>query len=85
MWKDFIEDIVTKELRSLCNNCLHYETCVYRITATKSVIQCELFQLDDEQEKEQRNVGGLCKTCDHAVNCSLPGRRMGTWHCNEFK
>jgi hypothetical protein len=27
---------------------------------------------------------GLCKSCDHAITCALPGRAEGVWRCNKF-
>jgi hypothetical protein len=77
-----IEEIITREVRGLCTTCIHAETCAYSLSSTKTIIQCELFQLD--QAVEVLSSGGLCKTCDQLSTCRLPGRRTGVWHCDEF-
>ena|SRR6187455_2128244 len=81
-----IEEIVVKEFRGLCLTCLHVATCSYfKRQSNKIVIQCELFEVDDEVALAQHSPAGLCKSCDLAADCRLPGRRMGIWHCNEFR
>jgi hypothetical protein len=85
--KEIIEDIVTRELKGLCISCAHTQTCPYRKSATKVIIQCEFFQLDllDLTEHATHNsLHGLCATCDHANHCTLPGRKEGVWRCNDF-
>lgn len=85
MQHHIIEDIVINEFRSLCSTCLHIDTCTYfKKKSDKVIIQCEMFEVDDSP-LQLREVDGLCKTCDLADDCKLPGRRIGTWHCNEFK
>lgn len=86
MQRDTIEELVLREFRGLCLSCLHVDTCTYHVSApNRDVIQCELFELDDEPRVESESASGLCKGCDFAVSCRLPGRRTGTWHCNEFR
>jgi hypothetical protein len=82
--KETIEDLISRELKGLCATCLHANTCVYYATTTKAIIQCEMFQVDHEQQSDSDSLHGLCRTCDHALYCSLPGRKGGVWRCNEF-
>ena len=85
MQLDIMEEIVVKEFRSRCVMCLHVATCSYfKKKSDKIIIQCELFE-DDDDALTQNPPTGLCKTCDLASDCRLPGRRTGTWHCNEFR
>jgi hypothetical protein len=44
----------------------------------------ELFENEPDQSLPG-DPGGLCKTCDRADKCELPGRRTGTWHCKDFE
>jgi hypothetical protein len=81
---EIIEDLVTRELKELCIACVHASTCVYHKTATRAVIQCELFETDP-QIPDTNSLHGLCITCDHAAHCTLPGRKEGVWRCNEFR
>lgn len=86
MQRTMIEEMVVREFRSLCSTCLHVDSCAYlKRRSGKIVIQCELFEVDDEHSVSQSNPSGLCKSCDLAAGCRLPGRRTGTWHCNEFE
>ncbi len=81
---NIIENLVTRELKSLCNTCIHQDECVYYKTATKAIIQCELFVLDQEYIRDSNSPLGLCTNCDHASDCTLPGRRHGVWRCDDF-
>ena len=86
MQRTNIEDIVMREFTGLCSTCLHINTCTYHKGASeKIIIQCELFEADDEPLTAQNTAFGLCKNCDLASGCNLPGRKTGTWHCNEFE
>jgi hypothetical protein len=80
-----IEDMVVKEFTGLCATCLHTASCSYFKKSDKAVIQCELFEIDDEAVSISHIPAGLCKTCELASECRLPGRKIGTWHCNEFQ
>lgn len=82
--KELIESIVINEVKGLCVTCMHAETCVYYKTATKGIIQCELYTLEVESVLNINTARGLCKTCDHALHCKLPGKNEGVWRCNEF-
>lgn len=82
--KEIIEDIVLREVKPLCVTCRFADDCVYHQTATKVIIQCELFEFDLDQQHDEGGKG-LCRTCDNAKHCKLPGRFQGVWHCNEFK
>ncbi|HMG93903.1 MAG TPA: hypothetical protein VK589_27780 [Chryseolinea sp.] len=86
MHRDVIEEIVISEFKGLCSSCVHLASCGYfKKNSHKAVIQCELFEVDDEVVLPQNIPDGLCRNCDLAAECRLPGRRMGTWHCNEFQ
>ena len=86
MQREIIEEIVVSEFRGLCSSCIHISTCGYfKKNSHKGIIQCELFEVDEEVALPQNNTNGLCKTCDLEAACKLPGRKMGTWHCNEFQ
>jgi hypothetical protein len=80
-----IEDMLTRELKSLCGTCVYKNDCIYYRTSTKAIIQCELFELDQEFNIDSSSARGLCATCDHTDHCTLPGRRQGVWRCNEFR
>jgi hypothetical protein len=83
--KELIEDLVTSGLKGLCMNCLHNQTCIYHKATTRHIIQCELYSLDEDSYPDPSSPNGLCRTCDLAADCTLPGRRSGVWHCNEYK
>lgn len=85
MLSEMVEEIVINEFRGLCTSCVHSNTCYFKKNSHKVVIQCELFEVDQEVALPQNDPNGLCKTCDLAEACRLPGRKMGTWHCNEFQ
>jgi len=82
---EIIENLITREVRGLCMTCVHANACIYHQTATRDIIQCELYQLDVERTTLKDQPQGLCKSCDNAANCKLPGRAGGVWHCNEFE
>ena len=84
MERAIIEDIVVRELKGLCSTCFHFDSCAYsKRQPDKAVIQCEMFEID--KESGENPTEGLCRNCDLAKHCRLPGRRLGTWHCNEFQ
>ncbi len=74
-----IEKLILSELKGLCSNCAYAPVCVYFKTATRPVIQCEMFE-----QGAPKAAAGLCKTCDNAMTCKLPARAQGAWHCDEF-
>lgn len=85
MQLEVIEDIVLKEFKGLCSTCVHVDSCAYfKRKSAKIIIQCEMFEVDNSPLNE-KDRGGLCKSCDLADECRLPGRKFGTWHCNEFQ
>lgn len=81
--REIIEEMVSEGMKGLCPTCLHGQTCVYRSKAEKDIIQCELFE--EDLEIDSPALRGLCKTCDHASYCTLPGKKSGVWHCNEYR
>jgi hypothetical protein len=81
---EVIEDIFSRQLQSLCT-CAHRTNCMFCRASVKAVIQCELFQLKEDDALSNYLPRGLCENCDHAATCALPGRRTGVWHCNEFQ
>ena len=50
----------------------------------RAIIQCELSKLDQEHIMDSDATRGLCRSCDHALHCTLPGRKDGVWRCPEF-
>lgn len=86
MQMEMIEEILVREFRGLCSSCIHIASCSYfKKNSHKDIIQCELFEVDDEIDLSQNSPGGLCKTCDLRAKCRLPKRKVGTWHCDEFQ
>ncbi|HYC85267.1 MAG TPA: hypothetical protein VEB86_08600 [Chryseosolibacter sp.] len=79
-----IENILVRELRAICDTCVHRHECVYRQASKKAIIQCELFEPDPGDSSSPTPRHGLCTTCDQADRCTLPGRVYGVWHCGEF-
>jgi hypothetical protein len=79
-----IEEIVERELKSLCGTCVHKGECKYYRASAKAIIQCELFERGEDNHVNSLSKVGLCKMCDHADHCSLPGRKNGVWRCTEF-
>jgi len=81
-----IEDIVVREMSGLCGSCLHRDGCVYRMSTTKQVIQCEVYEstgaisADDNIPKK-----GLCLNCVKSQNCQLPKPASGVWHCEAYE
>lgn len=82
--KELIEDLVVREVKGLCTTCVHTHDCLFHKTATKKIIQCELFELGFEPPAAEVSATGLCKTCDNAAHCKLSGRKEGVWRCSEF-
>jgi hypothetical protein len=80
-----IEHIVNRELRHICDTCVHAETCIYKKQSQKAIIQCEMYETDAKEALNGGVLQGLCKNCDHAPRCTLPGKQFGVWHCNEYK
>ncbi len=78
------EEMLIDELKGLCTTCRHVSHCPFFRRADKAIIDCEMFDADESAVADD-SLRGLCKTCDNAAHCSLPGRRIGVWHCNEFK
>lgn len=91
--RNYINDLLTQELRGLCSTCDHRATCMYRQQSNKLIIQCELFSGPDviatppEQHAAliiKHKVRGLCDTCMHQRTCSFFKRNGYVWHCEEF-
>lgn len=81
---ELIEGMIISELRGLCTSCAHSPTCMYYRASEKIIIQCEIFRVADDTITDADAAHGLCVTCDHSSHCTLPGRKSGVWHCNEF-
>jgi len=78
-----IENIIIQELHELCTTCRHSGSCSYYQKTDKAIIQCELYEAGEHNLT--KDLTGLCKNCDNARYCSLPGKRLGVWHCDEYK
>jgi hypothetical protein len=86
MRHDLIEEMVVKEFMGLCSTCAHVHSCAYsERRSDKVIIQCEMFEVDHDNLSGEKTPSGLCRTCDLTTVCRLPGRKTGTWHCNEFQ
>jgi hypothetical protein len=86
MQQEILEELIVQGFRSLCSTCRHADSCTYfNRQVSKPVIQCELFEVDHEEPLVSETPGGLCRNCDVASHCTLPGRKTGIWHCNEFQ
>ena len=86
MRHDIVEDMVVREFKDLCSTCFHVDSCAYsKKEPDKLVIQCEMFEVGGEDLSRENIPEGLCKTCDVATHCRLPGKKLGAWHCNEFQ
>lgn len=82
--KRVIENLVSKELKSLCHQCVFVETCGYHQRTTKVIIQCEMYTSTPE-ELQSESVAGLCKSCELKSTCTLPARKVGAWHCPTYQ
>lgn len=82
--KSQIEQMVSRELKGICTNCAHTNTCIYYKSATKMIIQCELYEFTGSAMNLEPPKG-LCCTCDSSPNCKLVGRLFGVWTCNDYK
>jgi hypothetical protein len=76
-----IERLVETEMTALCVSCLTRHDCALQRITSKIIIHCESYNPDFDENVPK----GLCKTCDNASVCQLPGRKEGIWHCNEFR
>lgn len=83
---ELIENLLDQELQGLCVNCVNAPSCSYRMATEKVVIQCELFEMNSPAvyDAAPSRVSGLCTNCFKTTFCQLPGRNVGTWHCEEY-
>jgi hypothetical protein len=86
MNSQLIEGLLKNELKGLCINCVLVSSCLFRKTTDRIIIQCELFQVDDEADvlHPVSMQKSLCMNCARNNSCQLPGRRTGVWHCEEY-
>jgi len=77
-----IKDALVNELKPLCAVCIHLDDCEYYKKSAKAIIQCELFE---EELLPDPDGKGLCGLCGYNRRCTLPGKKYGVWHCEEFK
>ena len=83
-----IEDIIISEINGLCGSCAHFEGCAYRLSTTKVIIQCEVFESGDERSirrYDDTSPKGLCVNCTQSPFCHLPKDTAGVWHCEEYE
>lgn len=95
--KTFIHELVTHELSGLCETCVNQNFCTYRMYSDKTVLQCELFEIEQtpqlavlypnnaHHEKTLTHLNGLCTNCTYLSTCQLPKAIGGVWHCEEYK
>ena len=80
-----MEEIIETEFKGLCTSCTHIHDCQYHRATLRLIIQCEMHETDDELQNSNGVLKGLCINCDRALQCKLPGRITGLWHCNEYE
>jgi hypothetical protein len=83
--EEMLEEIVESEFKGLCMSCSNVNDCHYRRASIKLIIQCELYEMEENKQQHLQPVPkGLCQTCDNVNVCKLPGKPLGVWHCNEY-
>jgi hypothetical protein len=78
-----VQHLLEHELQSLCTNCAYFDTCSYRMKASKIIVQCELYELNQELSFPAA-VKGLCMNCCKVDSCVKPHSESGVWHCDEY-
>ena len=63
--QELIENLLQSELQGLCVNCVNAPDCAYRLATEKTVIQCELFEMNSAvtDEVSLNRVSGICTNC----------------------
>ena len=85
---DLIEVLLDKELAAICMHCARFESCTYRKSSTRIIIQCELYERATERRvasPERNPAKGLCVSCSHAETCELPDKEFGAWRCDTYQ
>jgi hypothetical protein len=83
-----IKHLIELELKGLCTNCALSSDCIYRMATNKVIVQCELYQLGEEDTNASKLISiqrGLCMNCVKVDTCQLPGKNEGIWHCEEYE
>ncbi|HPQ71899.1 MAG TPA: hypothetical protein PKW95_22440 [bacterium] len=86
-----------RKASGLCMNCDHLQDCMYLAEAVHPVTFCEMHESHSHSEssssiaesasadpKSEEQVLGLCVNCDNRDTCTLPARKDGAWHCEEY-
>jgi hypothetical protein len=83
---NIIEELLERELKSLCINCADFGCCALRKQTSKVIIQCELYRCQETAKHSSPLIQkGLCVDCAHAIPCSLPAKNTGVWHCEQYE
>lgn len=85
--QESVELLFQNDLYGLCSNCAKAAHCSYRTATDKIIIQCKLYEFNEENnvsEVERSQARGLCMNCAKADFCHLPDRIIGVWHCEEY-
>lgn len=100
MGKPTVEAPCTPEERAnvndLCCICAYAVECMYRGTAERPKLFCELFDVDVNaiaqgvQSAEKPNdpvdlVDGLCCNCENRPTCTIRMTKGNVWHCEEYR
>lgn len=83
-----IKHLIDLELKGLCTNCALSNDCIYRVDTNKVIVQCGLYQLEEEDTNASKLISikrGLCMNCVKVDTCQLPGKKEGIWHCEKYE
>ncbi|MBN1394347.1 MAG: hypothetical protein JW959_04940 [Pirellulales bacterium] len=84
----------------LCAICMYADECMYRSTAARPKIYCELFDVDtkafaprEDGDPSLQNggdqpldlAGGLCCNCENRNVCTIRRKNGNVWHCEEYR
>ncbi len=82
-----IKHLIELELKGICTNCALSGDCTYRMATSKVIVQCELYQMEEEDASASKLIStqrGLCMNCVKVDRCQLPEKNEGIWHCEEY-
>jgi len=84
------------DVNDLCCICAYAAECMYRGTAERPKLFCELFDVDvnaiaqEVQSPEKVHdtaeaVDGLCCNCENRPGCTIRMTKGNVWHCEEYR
>ncbi len=82
----------------LCSNCNQQENCCICAESDAPVWECELYECstcketetspittaENNTQKQDVHVLGLCLNCEMRSQCALPKPPAGVWYCEEY-